>query len=325
MSVTCAPRARMEVNAAWPDVLRNAAGLVCGDLGLADRVEQRGLAVVNVTHNDNDRIAGLKLLCLILVLVEQLLLDGNVNFLLDLAAHFLRNDRCGIVVDDLGDGRHDAELDEALDNVRCGALHAGSELADRDLVRDHDLDRDLLERRHLLLTLQAAHLLLLLLTALVAERLGALVGLLGQLLLLAALGLHSLGLCVNQLIYMIIIFCKVYVAGAAGINAVNLLYLALCRLLLHDRLLSLGLGLLFGFRLGLLRLLAGCTLCVQRTFHVAYLIMLGEILENDRQVGIVKHLHVILRCRAILRQNFSDLLGGYAEVLCDLVYPIFIV
>ena len=67
------------------------------------------------------------------------------------------------------------------------------------------------------------------------------------------------GLCVNQLIYMIIIFCKVYIAGAAGINAVNLLYLALCRLLLHDRLLSLGLGLLFGFRLGLLRLLAGCT------------------------------------------------------------------
>ena len=114
-------------------------------------------------------------------------------------------------------------------------------------------------------------------------------------------------------------------AGAAGINAVNLLYLALCRLLLHDRLLSLGLGLLFGFRLGLLRLLAGCTLCVQRTFHVTYLIMLGEILENDRQVGIIKHLHVILRCRAILCQNFSDLLGGYAEVLCDLVHPVFIV
>ena len=185
MSVTCAPRARMEVNrgveegdrlvvdldAVCADVLRNAAGLVCGDLGLADRVEQRGLAVVNVTHNDNDRIAGLKLLCLILVLVEQLLLDGNVNFLLDLAAHFLRNDRGGIVVDDLGDGRHDAELDEALDNVRCGALHAGSELADRDLVRDHDLDRDLLERRHLLLTLQAAHLLGLLLLALAGERL----------------------------------------------------------------------------------------------------------------------------------------------------------
>ena len=131
MSVTCAPRARMEVNAAWPGVSRKVIGLsliltryapMCCvmppassavTLGLADRVEQRGLAVVNVTHNDNDRIAGLKLLCLILVLVEQLLLDGNVNFLLDLAAHFLRNDRCGIVVDDLGDGRHDAELDEA--------------------------------------------------------------------------------------------------------------------------------------------------------------------------------------------------------------------
>ena len=318
-------RLAANLNAVCADVLGNAAGLALDDLGLADRVEQRGLAVVNVTHNNNDRIARLQFLFLVLVLIEQLLLDGNVYFLLNLAAHFLCNDGCGIVVDHLGDGRHNAQLDETLDNIRCGALHTGSQLTDGNLLRNHYLYRNLLKCCHLLLTLQAAHLLLLLLTALVAERLGALVRLLGQLLLLAALGLHSLGLCVNQLIYMIIIFCKVYVAGAAGINAVNLLYLALCRLLLHDRLLSLGLGLLFGFRLGLLRLLAGCTLCVQRTFHVAYLIMLGEILENDRQVGIVKHLHVILRCRAILRQNFSDLLGGYAEVLCNLVYPIFIV
>ena len=33
-------------DAVCADVLRNAAGLACGDLGLADRVEQRGLAVV---------------------------------------------------------------------------------------------------------------------------------------------------------------------------------------------------------------------------------------------------------------------------------------
>ena len=53
------------------DVLGNAAGLARGDLGLADGVEQGGLAVVNVAHNNNDRIARLQLLFLVLVLVEQ--------------------------------------------------------------------------------------------------------------------------------------------------------------------------------------------------------------------------------------------------------------
>ena len=75
MSVTCAPRARMAVNASWPgvsrkttspcrrrdlvgaDVLGDAARLARGDVGLADRVEQRGLAVVDVTHDGDDRRA----------------------------------------------------------------------------------------------------------------------------------------------------------------------------------------------------------------------------------------------------------------------------
>ena len=72
MSVTWAPRARMAVNASWPgvsrkvialpswcdlvgaDVLGDAAGLARGDLGLADRVEQRRLAVVDVAHDRDD-------------------------------------------------------------------------------------------------------------------------------------------------------------------------------------------------------------------------------------------------------------------------------
>ena len=128
-----------------------------------------------------------------------------------------------------------------------------AELADRDLVRDHDLDRDLLERCHLLLTLQAAHLLLLLLTALVAERLGALIGLLGELSASWGLGLHALRLCVDQLIDMVVVLAS-YVAGAARIDAVHLLdlggsrslrrrFLGRLLLLLRGRLL-LALGLL---------------------------------------------------------------------------------
>ena len=76
MSVTCAPRARMAVNASWPgvsrkvmllpvrqrdvvgaDVLRDAAGLAGDDVRLADVVEERRLAVVDVAHDRDDRAA----------------------------------------------------------------------------------------------------------------------------------------------------------------------------------------------------------------------------------------------------------------------------
>jgi hypothetical protein len=69
MSVTFAPRARMAVNASWPGVSRNVtfrpvdrhlvgADVLCDparlgldDLGVADRVEERRLAVVDVPHD----------------------------------------------------------------------------------------------------------------------------------------------------------------------------------------------------------------------------------------------------------------------------------
>ena len=42
------------------DVLRDAAGLAAHDVGVTDRVEQRGLAVVDVTHDGDDRRARLE-------------------------------------------------------------------------------------------------------------------------------------------------------------------------------------------------------------------------------------------------------------------------
>ena len=41
-----------------PDVLGDATGLARGDARLADRVEQRGLAVVDVPHDRDDRRTG---------------------------------------------------------------------------------------------------------------------------------------------------------------------------------------------------------------------------------------------------------------------------
>ena len=310
------------LDAVRTDVLGDAAGLALGDLGLADRVEQRGLAVVNVAHNDNDRIARLEVLLAVLALVKQLLLDGDMDFLFDLAAHLLRDDRGGVEVDDLGNRRHDAQLDQALDDVRRSALHAAGQLADRNLVRDHDLDRDLLERGHLLLALQALHLLLLLLTALVAEGLGALLGLLGQLLLLGAAGLHALGLGVNQLVDVVVVLGEIDVARAAGVDAVHLLDLALHRLgrLLRFRRLGGFRGLAVRLRRGgsgrrllvlrgLLGRLAGRHLRVQRFLNIIHLVVLGHILENDGQLLVPEHLHMVFGGGAVFGQDLGDLLG----------------
>ena len=91
MSVTWAPRARMAVNAAWPgvsrkvigppavchavgaDVLRDAAGLAGDHVGAADAVQQRRLAVVDVTHHRHHRRRGLEVLVLDLVGLEHFL------------------------------------------------------------------------------------------------------------------------------------------------------------------------------------------------------------------------------------------------------------
>ena len=119
-----APRARMEVNASWPggiqegdeavvdldlictDGLSDAAGLACGDVGLADSVQDTGLAVVNVAHDADDRGTGDEIVLRILLLGEQALLDGDVDFLLDLGVELLGHQSGGIEIDDVVDGVH---------------------------------------------------------------------------------------------------------------------------------------------------------------------------------------------------------------------------
>ena len=61
------------------DVLRDAAGLACGDIRLANHVEQRCFAVVNVTHDGDDRRARLE--------VFRLVLDIELNFFFSRVNH----------------------------------------------------------------------------------------------------------------------------------------------------------------------------------------------------------------------------------------------
>ena len=136
MSVTLAPRARMAVNAAWPgrvderdglavvlhlvgaDVLRDAAGLAGCDRGVADGVEQAGLAVVDVTHDGDDRSPRLEILGIVHGLLLELgLFVGRVGDL-HLAAEVGGEDLDGLVAQRLRDGDHLAVAHESLDDVR---------------------------------------------------------------------------------------------------------------------------------------------------------------------------------------------------------------
>src|SRR6202167_758728 len=104
------------------DVLGDAACLAGHHVGVPDRVEQLGLAVVDVTHHGDDRRPGHKVGLFALVLTEL-----DVERLQQLPVLFLRGDDLDrevqlgaeqlqrLVVDRLGRGHHLAEVQQHLD------------------------------------------------------------------------------------------------------------------------------------------------------------------------------------------------------------------
>ena len=132
----------------------------------------------------------------------------------------LGDDGGGVEVDDLAEGGHDAVLHQALDHLGAGLFHAAGQLAHADLVGDHDLHGGLLGD----FQLQAAHLLRLVLTALVGEghTAPALVGGADLLLAAAALALHPGGPLAAQILQALVVLGKVHVAALAGVHHLGL-------------------------------------------------------------------------------------------------------
>ena len=155
MSVTFAPRARMAVNASWPGVSRNVtlrpstAHLVRADvlgdparlgldhLGVADRVQQRRLAVVDVAHDRHDgrprdEVFG--------VVLDDLGLDVLVAGVLDRhLALELGGEQLDLVVGQrLRRGLQGAEAHQDLDDVLHPDAERLREVADGDPRLDAD-------------------------------------------------------------------------------------------------------------------------------------------------------------------------------------------
>ena len=101
------------------DVLRDATGLARGDFRLADRVQQRRLAVVDVTHDRDHRRARLEIVVVVLERrVRVRVLGGRDD--LDLLVELVGEHLDGVVVERLRQRRHLAEAHQLPDDLRHG-------------------------------------------------------------------------------------------------------------------------------------------------------------------------------------------------------------
>ena len=119
------------------DVLRDAAGLGLDDRGLADRVEQRRLAVVDVAHDRDDRRAGLERSSGVVVRLRLGLLLARVLDR-DLALELGRDQLDLVVGERLRRGLHLAEAHQHLDDLRHRDAERLREVADGDARLDGD-------------------------------------------------------------------------------------------------------------------------------------------------------------------------------------------
>ena len=329
-------------------MLGDAAGLAGRHVGVTDIVQQTGLAVVDMTHDHHNGSAGHQILFLILMVVDQLLLDGDHDLLLHLAAHFLGNDGGGVEVDHLAERGHDAVLHQALDHLCAGLLHAAGQLAHADLIGDLHGDGGVLDD----LQPQLPHAVGLLLLALVGH--GAVLALLGiaelllalQLILVAAAAAAAAG-AVGHVLQLFVVLVQIYVGGLAGIHhlllghaghgllgLVVIIVVAAVAIVIGVGLVVLRLGIalllrlrlvvLLGLLLRLRLLLLGLGALGKHRGDAGDLVVLGQILENERQLPILQHLHMVLGGLGILGQDLRNVLCGDAEILRHLMHSVFV-
>ena len=123
-------------------VLRDAASLASGDLGLANCVEKRGLSVIDVAHDRNDGRTRTQIVVLVLNRVDDVL-DIRIGYPLNAMSKGLDDELGRIRVDRLVLGRHDAIRHQCLDDIGDTLRHSVRQLADHDrfgkLHSAHDL------------------------------------------------------------------------------------------------------------------------------------------------------------------------------------------
>ena len=125
-------------------MLGDATRLAGDDVGVADVVEQRGLAVVDVAHHGDDRGARLQVGVVLLVVVAEQRLQLELGLLAGLDEQHLGAERLGDELDHLVGqrlraGDHLARVEQQAHEVGRGAVQLGRELLDGAAALDDDL------------------------------------------------------------------------------------------------------------------------------------------------------------------------------------------
>ena len=191
MSVTLAPRARMSGERGMAgrvdegdlgargrshligaDMLGNAARFAGYDVGLADGVEHRGLAVIDMAHDRDDRRPGARRFSSSSVTPPRPISTSASLTRLTLWPNSSAISSAGIGVDGLVDRGHDSHSKQCLDDLGAARRHTARQFLDGDRLGNDDVANDLLR-----IVLQCGALFLLfLLTGGVARRPGCACG-----------------------------------------------------------------------------------------------------------------------------------------------------
>ena len=120
------------------DMLGDAAGLMHRDIRLADRIEKRGLAMVDMAH-DRDHRRTRQQARRIVLQAFQTQLDVGFADALQAMAEFGDDQLGRILVEPLVDRRHDPHFHQGFDDVGAALGHAGGEILHRDALGDDDV------------------------------------------------------------------------------------------------------------------------------------------------------------------------------------------
>ncbi len=120
------------------DMLGDATSLASRHIRMAQRVQQAGLAVIDMAHDGDDRRARLQLGIRVLFAL-QAQLNVRIRDAADLVAEFGDDQLGGIGVDGLGDGGHHAHFHQGAHHIAAGGGHAVGEFLHGDGFGQHDL------------------------------------------------------------------------------------------------------------------------------------------------------------------------------------------
>ena len=119
------------------NMLSDAAGLPGDDIGVPDRVEQRRLAMIDMTHDRHDRRAWHEMFAAV-CRIEEPFLDIGLGDPFHGVTEFLGDELRRVGIDHIGDFRHLALFHQKFDDIDATLRHAAGEFLDRYcLGQDH--------------------------------------------------------------------------------------------------------------------------------------------------------------------------------------------